>query len=257
MPRESSSPSVPSGKVLRQPAPTPIGLSSSPSPSADVSSGAVIIPSPSVLVIDSNGLGGVKKLPDKVPPERAKPSRLDSIKMREDKPPEIISVNMTTEEQDVFAFMGISPLILFEGEIKSPRTAVIEIHPPGYVSSDTSESNGNGATALLAEVAVAVALEVDLPSEVEPLLIEEIKDKSPILKVTPAAAKPEITKSLVESVEQFIDLPIPEEPAQNEMIEAPIEPSQEELESSAPRRRRRRSSAEVDKAKQLSLETES
>ncbi len=258
LPRESSPPSVPSGKVVRQSAPTPIGLSGS-SPSVDVSPSGVVIPSPSVLVIESNGLG-VKKLPDKVLPERAKPSRLDSIKMREDKPPEIISVNMTTEEQDVFAFMGISPLILFEGEIKSPRTAVIEIHPPGYVSSDTSESNGNGdATALLPEeVAATVALEVDLPSEVEPLPVEEIKEKSLILKVTPAAAKPEITTSLVESVEQSIDLPIPEEPAQNEVIEAPIEPSQEELESSAPRRRRRRrSSAEVDKAKQLSLETES
>jgi ribonuclease E len=212
-----------------------------------------MIPNPSVLVIESNGLG-VKKLPDKVLPERAKPSRLDSIKMREDKPPEIISVNMTTEEQDVFAFMGISPLILFEGEIKSPRTAVIEIHPPGYVSSDTSESNdnghgnGDGATVSLPEeVAATVALEVDLPSEVEPLPREEIKEKSLILKVTPAAAKPEVTTNLVESVEQSIDLPIPE---------APLEPSQEELES-APRRRRRRSSAEVDKAKQLSLETES
>ncbi len=260
LPRESSSPSVPSGKVVRQSAPTPIGLSGSSSPSTDVSPSGVVIPSPSVLVIDSNGLG-VKKLPDKVLPERAKPSRLDSIKMREDKPPEIISVNMTTEEQDVFAFMGISPLILFEGEIKSPRTAVIEIHPPGYVSSDTSESNGNGSAAPLAEV--AVTLEVDLPSavdqlsEVEPLPVEEIKDKSPILKVTPAAVKIEITKSVAEPVEQSIALPIPEEPAPSEMIEAPVEPSQEEIESSAPRRRRRRSSAEVDKAKQLSLKTES
>jgi ribonuclease E len=253
LPRESSSPSVPSGKVLRQSAPTPIGLSSSPSPIADVSSGAVVIPSPSVLVIDSNGLGGVKKIPDKVTPERAKPNRLDSIKMREDKPPEIISVNMTTEEQDVFAFMGISPLILFEGEIKSPRTAVIEIHPPGYVS-DTSQSNGNGSAALSIEVAAAVTLEVDLPSEVdqlsevEPLYVEKIKDKSPILKVTPAVVKIETPKVLVETVEQFIDLPIPGEPTQNEQVEAPIEISQEELESSAPRRRRRRSSAEVDKA---------
>jgi ribonuclease E len=260
LPRESS-PSIPTGKVLRQPAPS--GLSSA---SSDVGAGGAVIPSPNVLVIDANGLG-VKKIPDKVLPERAKPSRLDSIKMREDKPPEIISVNMTTEEQDVFAFMGISPLILFEGEVKNPRTAVIEIHPPGYVSSDASGSNGNAVTASLPGMltAEAVDIDLDLPSEGEPLSVEEVKQTSPILKVTPVA-KLEISESLVKSEEQFTAPSLQEEPAINEPIAASGEPSvgltsiesiQTDLETSTPRRRRRRSSAELDKAEQLSLETKS
>jgi hypothetical protein len=129
-----------------------------------------------------------------------------------------------------------------------------QIHPPGYVSSDTRESNGSSSSET-ASFSAAVALDVDLPSEEEHFFLEEIKDTSPIRKVTPAA-KVEISKSPVESIEQSA-VPILEETVQNGAIAAPVEPSQEELESSAPRRRRRRSSAEVEKAKQLSLETDS
>ena len=51
-------------------------------------------------------------------------------------PPEIINVEMTEDEQDVYAWMGISPLILSEQTPKNPRSAIIRIYPPGEVPND-------------------------------------------------------------------------------------------------------------------------
>jgi ribonuclease E len=38
---------------------------------------------------------------------------------------------MTAEEQSVYAFMGISPLVLYPGEVKNPRSAVVSVAFPG------------------------------------------------------------------------------------------------------------------------------
>jgi ribonuclease E len=46
-------------------------------------------------------------------------------------PPEIIPIQMTAEEQDVYALMGITPLVLFDGEVKNPKSAVISVYEPG------------------------------------------------------------------------------------------------------------------------------
>jgi ribonuclease E len=239
LPRESSSP--PSGKVLRQ---TPSGLSSSPGITPSVAPGITpnVLPSvtPSVLVIDSNGLN--KKLPDKVLPERVKPSRVDSFKIREDKPPEMIAVNMTPTEQDVFAFMGISPLILFEGEVKNPRNAVVEIIPPGQ------SSNGNG---FVTAPAAALILETPMEGE-EPSIIPATQGFAPILKSDPVEEVSEAQDSWVGSVEPSDNLfELEKEGSEGELFQA----SMETLEG-LPRRRRRRSSAETAKAQQLSFDAD-
>jgi ribonuclease E len=231
LPRESN---VASGKVLRQ---TPSGLSGLPSATSS---------SPSVLAVDSNGLS--KKLPEKALPERVKPSRVDNFKIREDKPPEVISVNMSPEEQNVFAFMGISPLILFEGEVKNPRTAVIEIHPPGYIS------NGNGSSP-----SAEAALDFEAPTEVEDrptITITNLREAGPVLKVSPAEAEPEnpVQSFVEQSIQQFapdLVLSLAEDGPMS------VEEEMQEEADGAPRRRRRRSSAESAKARQLSFETES
>jgi ribonuclease E len=46
-------------------------------------------------------------------------------------PPEVIAVEMTSEEQDVYAWMGISPLVLSSQTPKNPRSAVISVYLPG------------------------------------------------------------------------------------------------------------------------------
>ncbi|MCL2925326.1 MAG: Rne/Rng family ribonuclease [Trichodesmium sp. MAG_R04] len=46
--------------------------------------------------------------------------------------PEIVTVEMTSDEQDMYALMGLSPLILLEqAMIKNPKSAIISIKQPG------------------------------------------------------------------------------------------------------------------------------
>ncbi|MBD2328990.1 Rne/Rng family ribonuclease [Alkalinema sp. FACHB-956] len=46
-------------------------------------------------------------------------------------PPEVVHVEMTEEEQDVYALMGVSPLILSPQEVKNPKAALISVFLPG------------------------------------------------------------------------------------------------------------------------------
>ena len=46
-------------------------------------------------------------------------------------PPEVIHVEMSSEEQDVYAWMGISPLVMSDQTPKNPRSAVVSVHLPG------------------------------------------------------------------------------------------------------------------------------
>lgn len=48
-------------------------------------------------------------------------------------PPEVVAVEMTPEEQEVFAWMGVSPLVLSNQEVKNPKSAVVSVVLPGQV----------------------------------------------------------------------------------------------------------------------------
>ena len=50
---------------------------------------------------------------------------------RETEPPEVISIEMTPEEQDVYALMGISPLVRLNREIKNPKSVILSVVLPG------------------------------------------------------------------------------------------------------------------------------
>lgn len=51
---------------------------------------------------------------------------------------EVIQIEMTPEEQDIYALMGISPLILCDRDIKNPKSAAIAVTEPGE-SNTTSQ----------------------------------------------------------------------------------------------------------------------
>ncbi|AFY75019.1 ribonuclease, Rne/Rng family [Synechococcus sp. PCC 7502] len=51
--------------------------------------------------------------------------------------PELITVEMTTEEQEVYALMGISPLVLINREIKDTKSAIVSVALPGTVVRNT------------------------------------------------------------------------------------------------------------------------
>ena len=48
-------------------------------------------------------------------------------------PPEIRTVEMSLEEQDVFALMGISPLVKLDREVKNPKSVIINVVQPGQL----------------------------------------------------------------------------------------------------------------------------
>ncbi|GET41786.1 Rne/Rng family ribonuclease [Microseira wollei] len=46
-------------------------------------------------------------------------------------PPEVITVEMTPEEQEVYALMGISPLVRLNRQVKNPKSAIVNVRLPG------------------------------------------------------------------------------------------------------------------------------
>lgn len=52
--------------------------------------------------------------------------------------PELVTVEMTAEEQEVYALLGISPLVLAHQTVKNPKTAIISVVLPGQVPVDDS-----------------------------------------------------------------------------------------------------------------------
>ncbi|BAZ15527.1 ribonuclease E and G [Calothrix sp. NIES-4071] len=64
------------------------------------------------------------------PIRERKISKLDPIKPVVE-PPEIVSVEMNDDEQDVYALMGVSPLVRLNREVKNPKSVIINVTLPG------------------------------------------------------------------------------------------------------------------------------
>jgi len=62
-------------------------------------------------------------------------------------PPEKVTVEMTPEEQNVFAMMGISPLILSTQELKDPKNAIVQVVLPGERPIDDKATGSSDETA--------------------------------------------------------------------------------------------------------------
>ncbi len=144
--------------------------------------------------------------PDK--PERGKPSRREIAPPTPAEPLEVVTVEMTPEEQEVYAMMGISPLVLSDREVKDPRTTLISVVLPGQPPVPISEIN----VAKPISRSRTTTATIDAPPELE-------------------------TVVEAETVEEEIDLPVP---AIAE-VEAVVE-EDEPAEDTSRRRRRRRSS---------------
>lgn len=79
----------------------------------------------------------VTETPDPAPPppaptsSRSSRGRQGRNERRAASPPETITVEMTSDEQRVYAMMGISPIVLSTKEIKDPRNTVVTVAFPG------------------------------------------------------------------------------------------------------------------------------
>ncbi|MCY6491993.1 Rne/Rng family ribonuclease [Leptolyngbya sp. GGD] len=145
--------------------------------------------------------------------------RRDRFNKTPSEPPESVYVEMTPDEQDVYAWMGISPLILSNQEVKNPKNAIVSILLPGEVPPPEAVQS--------------------LPSvDVESSPVEDLEAfEEPVFEA------PEFEEAAFEEpafeVPTFADIAEPEPPT---VEEAPAEPE----EDTTVRRRRRRSSASTN-----------
>ncbi|MFE1746479.1 Rne/Rng family ribonuclease [Coleofasciculus sp. H7-2] len=79
-------------------------------------------------------------------PERPKPSR------QEVEPPEIVSIEMTPEQQDIYALMGISPLVLLNRQVKNPKSAIVSVNLPGAQTAPSVEPSREAVSVIDREI---------------------------------------------------------------------------------------------------------
>ncbi len=164
--------------------------------------------------------------------------RLRPVKREIDKslnePPEVIAVEMTPDEQDVYALMGITPLVMFQGEVKNPKAVTITIKEPG-VSGATTTWSSSGSTPEVLEAEETPDFEAEETSDFE---AEETSDFE--AEETPDFEAEETSDFEAEETSDF-------EVEETSAFEAEdsIEEDDVDIEAipSTTRRRRRRSSA--------------
>lgn len=81
----------------------------------------------------------------------AKEGRSERGRSRREKapaePPETISVEMTPDEQELYAMMGISPLVLARESVKDPKNAIISVYLPGMAPPSPAPTTGKNGHA--------------------------------------------------------------------------------------------------------------
>lgn len=90
-------------------------------------------------------------------------------------PPEIKTVEMTVEEQDIFALMGVSPLIKLEQEVKNPKAVIINIVQPGQTPTASPEVAPEPVTTVTPSVEVSTPKVKSEPKSVSATVTEPIK----------------------------------------------------------------------------------
>ncbi|WP_375472139.1 ribonuclease E/G [uncultured Nostoc sp.] len=150
-------------------------------------------------------------------------------------PPEIRTVEMSLQEQDIFALMGISPLVKLEQEVKNTKSVIINVIQPGQQPTTPTESTSESTIVQKATPEI-----ITIPQKATP---EITTSKIP----TPKVIEPE-QKSLIEETTEPSELTVnpsgrlSAKAAENEIADE----SEANSSATASRRRRRRSSAIED-----------
>ncbi|MBD2243091.1 Rne/Rng family ribonuclease [Nostoc sp. FACHB-888] len=95
-------------------------------------------------------------------------------------PPEIRTVEMSLQEQDMFALMGISPLVKLDQEVKNTKSVIINVIQPGQMQTAPTESTSESTIAQKVTPEV-IATKAPIPKVIEPeqkSLIEEATEPS-------------------------------------------------------------------------------
>jgi ribonuclease E len=96
----------------------------------------------------------IKVVSEKHPRSRSRESRdhRDQHDSRTLPEPEVVTVEMTAEEQEVYALMGLSPLLKLDRDVINPKLITLDIIEPGHPSAYGHPSHAEAETdALLVE----------------------------------------------------------------------------------------------------------
>jgi ribonuclease E len=154
-------------------------------------------------------------------------------------PPQVVTVEMTTDEQRIYAMMGISPVVLAPNQdLPDPRNVVISVVAPGQAPASTLQSDVSDT--LDSEILT------ESPPPVAPLLVEKTAPPpAPTLDLEPTPTVARVSPP--DSPE--ISEPIGAEQSSSEPISSEATNSLEtEADNLVRRRRRRRSSANGSEA---------
>jgi ribonuclease E len=149
-------------------------------------------------------------------------------------PTEVIHVEMTPEEQDVYALMGISPLLLRFDEVKLSKSAIISVTEPGESVSSFSEPSFKEDEPI---AEVDLEEEEDSPSRLQSL--------SPQFVVTTEVVSSTVSNEDV-SPEEILTPVHPADVDDDDISASDEDDNEDNSAEVATRRRRRRSSAVAD-----------
>ncbi|MEA5452236.1 Rne/Rng family ribonuclease [Leptolyngbya sp. CCNP1308] len=154
--------------------------------------------------------------------------------------PQVVTVEMTSDEQRIYAMMGISPMVLSTQEVTDPRNTMVSVVLPGQAPPEiVSITAGEASAETPGEVAVVDMAEPE-PSSPKPSPKRTVRTRSARAK----AQEADITDS--EAASSSSELAIePVSRAESDPIEV-IPEAEPEASSSVRRRRRRRSSSTGD-----------
>ncbi|TAF20669.1 MAG: ribonuclease E/G, partial [Nostocales cyanobacterium] len=129
-------------------------------------------------------------------PERAK-LKIEPVKPVVE-PPQIISVEMTSQEQDMFALMGISPGVKLESQMRNPKSVIYNIVQPGEEPIDSPELTSEPISEIpkpeVPRVKPIPKTEVEEPS-VPKLVLEPFSEDSPNIGFEPVTTEDEANQS--------------------------------------------------------------
>ncbi|MDJ0661719.1 MAG: Rne/Rng family ribonuclease [Crocosphaera sp.] len=136
------------------------------------------------IVIKDDGTKPVNNVVTKEAEDNNEPAndsrreRLPRHLRREEIPVERVSVEMTPVEQDVYALMGISPLVRLDKEFKDPKSVVVSVKSPEGVERTTVKKTVQNSEEIETPVTeqqqmVIDLTEIDSPPVTESLTVEE------------------------------------------------------------------------------------
>lgn len=103
-----------------------------------------------------------------------KSKRARNSRRKPEEPPEVVAVEMTEEQQRVYAVMGVSPLVLSEQKIENPQNTLVSVVFPGEAEAFMAKIQSEAKAAALSddndvitEKAPPQKRVIDMPSRLE------------------------------------------------------------------------------------------